>query len=71
MHKVYDYIIVGAGVAGCVLATRLTAQAKTVLLIEAGKDTLPGQEPADILDSYPTSYYNKFYGASKNDVSKK
>ena len=55
MHKVYDYIIVGAGVAGCVLATRLTAQAKTVLLIEAGKDTLPGQEPADILDSYPTS----------------
>jgi len=61
MHKVYDYIIVGAGVAGCVLATRLTAQAKTVLLIEAGKDTLPGQEPADILDSYPTSYYNKSY----------
>jgi 5-(hydroxymethyl)furfural/furfural oxidase len=49
-----DVLIIGGGSAGSVLAGRLSARAgRRVVLVEAGRDLPPGQEPPAIRDIYP------------------
>jgi len=66
----YDYIIVGGGSSGCVMANRLSAFGAGVLLIEAGRDTPPHAVPEDILDGNPTrAYFNPRYQWAGLDAS--
>lgn len=51
MTETFDYVIVGGGVAGCIMAARLSQNPEhTVLLLEAGVDYPPGATPAEVLD---------------------
>lgn len=58
-EQTWNFVIVGAGAAGCVLASRLSANpANKVLLLEAGQDYAPGTEPPEILDIFAATAHS-------------
>ncbi len=67
----FDYVIVGGGSAGAVLANRLSARpGNRVALFEAGPDTPPDGEPGIIADSYPgLAYFDPRYPLGRTCAS--
>ena len=53
-----DYLILGGGSAGCVLAARLSeSTANNVTLVEAGRNLTPETVPPEIRSRYPGRAY--------------
>lgn len=59
-RRIYDVVIVGAGISGSILATQLSLAGHSVVIIEAG----PGKDLQ--LDEY-AAYLSRFYGAAIKD----
>ncbi|HET9767722.1 MAG TPA: NAD(P)-binding protein, partial [Thermoanaerobaculia bacterium] len=71
----FDYIIVGSGAGGGVLAARLARSGKRVLVLEAGADVAAEQQPCGTVDAAAESAAKLrqvyevpvYYGAASED----
>ena len=73
-NEKYDYVIVGGGSAGSVLADRLSADGtKTVLVLEAGRSDYPWdlfiQTPAALTFPSGNRFYDWRYQSDPDDSS--
>ena len=55
MNKEYDYVIIGAGIAGCSLAYFLKKYSKSILLIDRNSNVAFGASGAAVL------FYHHFW----------
>lgn len=70
--RAYDYVVVGAGSAGCVLANRLTERSDdTVLLLEAGRpdDDRRVSIPATYSELFETERDWEYYTESQSQLN--
>ena len=73
MRAPSDFLILGGGTAGCVLADRLSGDGASVTLVEAGPDygpALGGAWPADLLDPRTPSDSHDWYPGAEFSLSR-
>ena len=57
LRNMFDFIIVGAGACGSVVASRLTALGYRILLLEAGRDNRAAEMSRDMASRNPMALW--------------